>query len=83
MSVNKIAAKVAAKSLKKSVTVKVNAIIAMLTVMLSAAEMQLHVLKDALGEKWWGIAFFALAMTNVVLRFRTEFKHVKPQIEGE
>lgn len=83
MSTNKIAARVALKRIKKSWTIKVNTIIAMLTVILSAAEMQLHVLKDALGEKWWGIAFFALAMTNVVLRFRTEFKHVKPQIEGE
>lgn len=82
MSTKKIAARVALKRMKKSTTVWLNTIAALLTTVLAGVELQFHLLKDALGDKW-PVAFVALAATNAALRFRTEYKHVKPQIQGE
>lgn len=82
MGINKVAAKVALKRIKKSATVWTNTAIALFSMLMATAELQFHLMKDVLGDKW-PIAMFGIAMVNVVLRFRTEFKYVKPQIEAE
>lgn len=51
----------------KSKTLWLNLVVALLAV----AEVQFHVLKPQLGDALWGVAFFAVTVLNVALRFIT------------
>lgn len=57
--------------LKRSWTLYFN----LLSAVLAGAEMQFHLLKGLIGDEAYPIAYFALIMTNIVLRFKTELKH--------
>lgn len=57
--------------MKRSWTVYVN----LLSALLAGAEMQFHLLETTLGDKIYPIAYFALIMVNIALRFKTELKH--------
>lgn len=57
--------------LKKSWTLYFN----LLSALLAGAEMQFQLLKDVIGEETYPVAYFALIMVNIALRFRTELKH--------
>lgn len=45
--------------------------------LLAAAELQFQLLQPYLGEKWYGLSYFVLAMVNVALRVKTELSHQK------